>query len=156
MRSGTTGGRGPETKEVEEQEAGRPWEDSGRALLPERPRPGDQPEGDAPRAPEILLPPLDSRDQSRNPRAAPGSAGRANGRASVSPPWLRFGREGAGGPRAGRESGSVRRWQRQRVALIRLIRPDGSRSPKHGFCVFSFLSWLVSLIGVTRRVWAAA
>lgn len=55
VRSGATGGRGPETKEdLGGRTGGRgPWEDSGRALRPERPGPGDRPEGDARRALEM-------------------------------------------------------------------------------------------------------
>lgn len=77
----------------------------------------------------------------------------AHGRASVSPLWLQFGREGAGGPRARPDSGSARPQgpdgNGSGVALIRLMRPDGSRSPQHVLWVFSFLfglfNWCDSL-----------
>lgn len=52
---------------------------------------------------------------------------------------------GDGGPRARRKSSSAgpQASVGSGVALIHLMRPDGSRSPQHSFCVFSFLSWLV-------------
>lgn len=77
----------------------------------------------------------------------------AHGRASVSPLWLQFGREGAGGPRARPDSGSARPQgpdgNGSGVALTRLMRPDGSRPPQHVLWVFSFLfglfNWCDSL-----------
>lgn len=92
MRSGTSGGCGPKTKEeVEEPEARRPWEDSGRALRPERPGPGDQPKGDAPRAMEMQRPPRGSRDRCRKPWVTPGPA-RAP---TAEPPFTRRGCDSA-------------------------------------------------------------
>lgn len=124
----------------------RPWEDSGRALRPERPGPGDQPKGDAPRAVEMQPPPRGSRDRCRKPWVTPGPA-----RAPMAkPPFPRRGCDSAVRGPEGRGLRGVRLCTAQGpvgngsgVALIRLMRPDGSRSPQHCFCVFSFLFWLV-------------
>lgn len=70
-------------------------------------------------------------------RAAPGPA-RLPTAEPVSPAWVRFGREGVGGPRARPQGRSVRPHGRVgncgEVALIHLVRADGCRSPQHGFC----------------------
>lgn len=115
---------------------------------------GDQPDGGAPRSLEMQRPPRGSRDRRRSPGAAPGPA-----RPPAAEPLLPLrgwdsaarGPEGRG-PRAGPQSGSARPQSRvgssREVALIHLVRPDGSRSPQHGFVFLVFSLGLFSLIGV--------
>lgn len=135
--------------------AGR--ENSGRELPPERPS-QETSERETPCAPWTYS----------GQREAPGTGvlGRSQLLRGCPRPSLRFpgvgatrsrGDRRAGGPGAERLCAAARlSWRRQLVALIHLMRPDGSRSPQHGFCVFSFLSWLIFFNWCFRRVWAAA
>lgn len=160
VRSGATGGRGPETREVEKEEAGRPWEGSGRAPRPERPGHGDRLEGGAPRALEMKRPPRGSRDRYRSPGAAPGPERPPRAKPLLPRRGWDSAARGAGGPRARPKSGSAGPHGRvgscSEVTLIHLTRPDDSRSPQHGFVFLVFSLGLLSLIGVFHRVRAAA